>query len=151
MPEFQVAVVDAFGATSGFAAAFGAVGGGVIQVQSTVDLLPGVTPVDPAKFSHTVVHDGDTDALTEKIAALRPRAVLAGRESGWNSPICSPSGWVCRPTAPSSARLGGTNSRRSNASDPAVFPPCGRSEPTTKPSYRHGTGRWGSGRGQAAP
>ncbi|MEU3244276.1 MULTISPECIES: ATP-grasp domain-containing protein [unclassified Streptomyces] len=82
MPEFQVAVVDAFGATSGFAAAFGAVGGGVIQVQSTVDLLPGVTPVDPAKFSHTVVHDGDTDALTEKIAALRPRAVLAGRESG---------------------------------------------------------------------
>lgn len=82
MSTFDVAVVDAFGATSGYTDAFGAVGAGVIQVQSTPDLLFGVTPVDPSRFSHTLVHDGDLDVLTERLAALRPRAVLPGRESG---------------------------------------------------------------------
>ncbi|MFI5998732.1 biotin carboxylase [Streptomyces sp. NPDC051362] len=79
---FQVAVVDAFGATSRFTDAFGAVGGEVIQIQSTVDLLPGVTPVDSTKFSHTLIYDGDLDDLTERLRTLQPRAVLPGRESG---------------------------------------------------------------------
>ncbi|MEU0038762.1 ATP-grasp domain-containing protein [Streptomyces sp. NPDC006333] len=79
---FQVVVVDAFGATSRYTDAFGAVGGQVIQVQSTADLLAGVVPVDPTRFSHTLVYDGDFEKLAEKLARLQPRAVLPGRESG---------------------------------------------------------------------
>jgi hypothetical protein len=82
MPAFRVAVVDAFGTSYRYVDAFAAAGGQVIQVRSTPDLLPGVAPVDTTRFSHTLFHEGDLDGLTERLAALRPRAVLPGRESG---------------------------------------------------------------------
>jgi hypothetical protein len=82
MKNPRAVVVDAFNTSFGFTDAFGAVGADVVQVQSTPELLPGVTPVDPSRFSHTLVHDGDIDALTDRVASLRPDAVLPGRESG---------------------------------------------------------------------
>ncbi|MGW2464177.1 ATP-grasp domain-containing protein [Streptomyces sp. NPDC001761] len=78
----QVAVVDAFGTAFRYTDAFAALGTGVIHVQSTPGLLPGVAPVDSAKFTRTLVHDGDLDGLADRLAALRPLAVLPGRESG---------------------------------------------------------------------
>ncbi len=80
--EPQVAVVDAFKTTYRFADAFTALGAGVIQVQSTPRLLPGVPPVDPSKFTHYLVNDGDLDRLLDELADLKPRAVLPARESG---------------------------------------------------------------------
>ncbi|MGJ5892862.1 ATP-grasp domain-containing protein [Streptomyces niveiscabiei] len=82
MSAFQVAVVDAFGTSHRYVDAFAAAGGEVVHVHSTPGLLPGVAPVDPARFSHTLHHEPDLDALTGRLAALRPRAVLPGRESG---------------------------------------------------------------------
>ncbi|WP_416968122.1 ATP-grasp domain-containing protein [Streptomyces sp. 4F14] len=82
MPAFQVAVVDAFGTSHRYVDAFAAAGGEVVHVRSTPGLLPGVAPVAPARFSHTLHHEGDLDALTRRLAALNPRAVLPGRESG---------------------------------------------------------------------
>ncbi|MFJ4675898.1 biotin carboxylase [Kitasatospora sp. NPDC088783] len=82
MAAFRVAVVDAFGAAFGHVDAFGAVGGEVVQVQSTPELPFGVDPVDPGRFGRVLVHDGGVDALAERLAALRPVAVLAGRETG---------------------------------------------------------------------
>ncbi|MFF9021234.1 ATP-grasp domain-containing protein [Streptomyces eurythermus] len=82
MPDFQVAVVDAFGTSHRYVDAFAAAGGAVIHVRSTPDLLPGVAPVDPARFSHTLFDEGNLDDLTGRLATLRPRAVLPGRESG---------------------------------------------------------------------
>ncbi|MGY5052310.1 ATP-grasp domain-containing protein [Streptomyces sp. 900105755] len=82
MPELQVAVVDAFGTTFRYTDAFAALGAGVIQVQSTTERLAGVAPVDSSKFTSTLVQDGDLDSLADRLAALNPRAVLPGRESG---------------------------------------------------------------------
>ncbi|MEV7117523.1 ATP-grasp domain-containing protein [Kitasatospora griseola] len=82
MSAFRVAVVDAFGAAHGHVDAFGAVGGEVVQVQSTPELPFGVEPVDEARFSRVLVHDGDVDVLAARLAALRPVAVLPGRETG---------------------------------------------------------------------
>ncbi|MFD8478055.1 biotin carboxylase [Kitasatospora sp. NPDC059673] len=82
MSAFRVAVVDAFGAAYGHIDAFGAVGGEVVQVQSTPQLPFGVEPVDSSRFSEVLVHDGEVDALAAKLEALKPLAVLAGRETG---------------------------------------------------------------------
>ncbi|MFJ4622337.1 ATP-grasp domain-containing protein [Streptomyces sp. NPDC088812] len=82
MPDFHVAVVDAFGTSHRYVDAFAAAGGAVIHVPSTPELLPGVAPVDPARFSRTLRHEPRLDVLAGELAALRPRAVLPGRESG---------------------------------------------------------------------
>ncbi|MFD8594425.1 ATP-grasp domain-containing protein [Kitasatospora sp. NPDC059646] len=82
MSTFRVAVVDAFGSAYGHVDAFGAVGGEVVQVRSTPELPVGVDPVDHRRFTRTLVHDGDPDALAARLAELRPVAVLAGRETG---------------------------------------------------------------------
>ncbi|MFB6890150.1 ATP-grasp domain-containing protein [Kitasatospora sp. NPDC056327] len=82
MPAFRVAVVDAYGTASGFAGAFGALDGEVIQVRSTAAHPPGVDPADDRAFGRVLVHDGDPDALAARLAALDTVAVLAGRETG---------------------------------------------------------------------
>ncbi|MFF5500011.1 ATP-grasp domain-containing protein [Streptomyces aquilus] len=82
MPDFQVAVVDCYGTSHRYVDAFAAVGGEVVHVRSTPDLLPGVVDVDPARFSGTLTYEHDLDTLAERLAASRVRAVLPGRESG---------------------------------------------------------------------
>jgi glutathione synthase/RimK-type ligase-like ATP-grasp enzyme len=83
MSDFHVVVVDAFGTAYGYTDAFAAAGGKVIQVRSTPDLPPGVSPVDTARFSHTFTHHGGVlDELVTQLAGLAPRAVLPGRETG---------------------------------------------------------------------
>ncbi|MFJ5921162.1 ATP-grasp domain-containing protein [Kitasatospora sp. NPDC092948] len=82
MAAFRVAVVDAFGAAHGHVDAFGAVGGEVVHVRSTPRLPFGVDPVDETTFGRVLIHDGDTAATAARLAALRPVAVLPGRETG---------------------------------------------------------------------
>ncbi|MGW4381043.1 ATP-grasp domain-containing protein [Kitasatospora sp. NPDC004531] len=82
MSAFRVAVVDAFGSAYGHIDAFAAVGGEVVQVWSTPEFPAGVDPVDERRFGRVLVHDGDVEALAGRLAALRPAAVLAGRETG---------------------------------------------------------------------
>lgn len=82
MSAFQVAVVDCYGTSHRYVDAFADAGGEVVHVRSTPALLPGVTDVDSARFSDTFAYEQDLDALAEKLAASRVRAVLPGRESG---------------------------------------------------------------------
>ncbi|MFE7750938.1 ATP-grasp domain-containing protein [Streptomyces sp. NPDC057428] len=82
MSTFQVAVVDAFATSFRYTDTFSAIGGEVIQIRSRVAPLPGIAPVDTSRFSHTLVNDGDFEDLAERLAVLKPRAVLPGRESG---------------------------------------------------------------------
>ncbi|MFE7637609.1 ATP-grasp domain-containing protein [Kitasatospora sp. NPDC057518] len=82
MSAFRVAVVDAFGTSSGFTGAFGALGGEVIQVRSTPAPPVGLDLVDDRAFGHVLVHEDELDVLTAQLAALGPVAVLAGRETG---------------------------------------------------------------------
>ncbi|MFG2695413.1 biotin carboxylase [Kitasatospora sp. NPDC048407] len=80
MSAFRVAVVDAFGPAYGHIDAFAAVGGEVVQVQSTPGLPFGVEPVDAARFAQVLVHDGELDALAARLEGVV--AVLPGRETG---------------------------------------------------------------------
>jgi biotin carboxylase len=82
MQNPQVAVVDCFGTSFGYRDVFADAGCGVIQVQSTAELPFGVEPAPEDAFSRVLVAHDDIDLIAEKLAELRPLAVLPGRETG---------------------------------------------------------------------
>ncbi|HET9381543.1 MAG TPA: ATP-grasp domain-containing protein [Streptomyces sp.] len=76
-------IVDPFSSGGLYAPAFRAAGIPVVAVNARSEVLPTYLPTyHPEDFDQVLAHDGDLDALLERLRPLGPRCVLPGAESG---------------------------------------------------------------------
>lgn len=77
-----IALVDPYGAVNKVGSAFREAGLDCVRVQSTPEVPPSYGPADLTGYTENLVHDGDFDRMVERLASVKPEAVVVGSELG---------------------------------------------------------------------
>ncbi|MFD8232883.1 ATP-grasp domain-containing protein [Streptomyces sp. NPDC059696] len=77
-----IALVDPYGAVNKVGQAFREAGLDCVRVQSTPEVPPSYGPADLTGYRDNLVHDGTFEHMVERLAKVRPEAVVVGSELG---------------------------------------------------------------------